>query len=69
MNDFTDRQARILRYLRAWVADHGEPPTVRQLAEGVGLSSPSSAHYQLSRLEACGAVRRTGGRHRSWITC
>ncbi|MET9425809.1 hypothetical protein ABZY06_34850 [Streptomyces sp. NPDC006540] len=51
------------------MGEHGEPPTLRQIAGGVGLSSPSSVLYQLSRLEEQGAVRRGGTRHRSWITC
>jgi repressor LexA len=69
MLDLTDRQVRIMRFIRTWVGEHGEPPTLRQIAGGVGLSSPSSVLYQLSRLEEQGAVRRGGTRHRSWITC
>jgi repressor LexA len=67
--DFTDPQARILAYLRAWVADHGEPPSLRQLGRGVGMSSPSSVLYHLRRLEEHGAVRQTDDPRRSWVTC
>lgn len=30
--EWTDRHGQITRAERAWVAEHGEPPTMRQLA-------------------------------------
>ncbi|MEU0368830.1 hypothetical protein ABZ070_00945 [Streptomyces sp. NPDC006283] len=70
MDDFTDRQVRILRWMRTDVAMHGEAPSLREIAAGVGLSSPSSVLYQLQRLEALGAVERRGrARRRAWLTC
>ncbi|MEU2674739.1 hypothetical protein ABZ622_39085 [Streptomyces sp. NPDC007164] len=40
-------------------------PSVRQIGEGVGLSSTSSVAYQLDRLEARGPISRTGRRWRA----
>jgi repressor LexA len=54
----TRRQAEVLSFIRAYLLRHGYPPTQRQIAEGVGLSSVSSVHYQLGRLEAGSALRR-----------
>ncbi|MFG3370948.1 winged helix-turn-helix transcriptional regulator [Streptomyces sp. NPDC090032] len=43
------------------IADRSEAPTVREIAAAVGLASPSSALYQLRRLEEAGIVRRARG--------
>ncbi|MFI5887986.1 LexA family protein [Streptomyces sp. NPDC051554] len=62
-NDLTDVQQQILKCIRAWVADHGEAPTLRQIAEEVGLSSTGSITYQINRLEQLGVLaRRDKGR-------
>ncbi|MCX5439945.1 MULTISPECIES: winged helix-turn-helix transcriptional regulator [unclassified Streptomyces] len=59
--DITERQRSVLAAIRAHIADHGEAPTVREIAAAVGLASPSSVLYQLRRLEEAGAVRRARG--------
>jgi repressor LexA len=70
MGDFSERQVSILRWMRTYVAVNGEAPSLREIAAGVGLSSPSSVLYQLERLESLGAVKRRGGhRQRAWLTC
>ncbi|MFB7577180.1 LexA family transcriptional regulator [Streptomyces sp. NPDC056165] len=51
----------MLAAIRAHIADHGEAPSVREIAAAVGLASPSSALYQLRRLEEAGTVRRARG--------
>ncbi|MEV7955247.1 MarR family transcriptional regulator [Streptomyces sp. NPDC056178] len=65
MTEITDRQQRILRAIREHIADRGEAPTVREIGEQVGLSSPSSVSYQLGRLEAMGVIRRSRRGRRS----
>ncbi|MFF3644148.1 hypothetical protein [Streptomyces sp. NPDC002564] len=57
----TDRQRAVLTCIRDHIAEHGEAPSVREIAAAVGLSSPSSALYQLRRLEEAGAVARIPG--------
>ncbi|MGW4391020.1 LexA family protein [Streptomyces sp. NPDC004685] len=42
------------------IADHGEAPTVREIAAALGLSGPSSVLYQLRRLAVAGILRRAG---------
>jgi hypothetical protein len=54
----TGRQRDILACIRAHVARDGYPPTQRQIAKAVGLSSVSSVHHQLAQLDARGALRR-----------
>jgi repressor LexA len=54
----TERQRAILDYLREFVDEHGYPPTVREIGEAVGLSSPSTVHAHLAQLERAGLLRR-----------
>lgn len=47
---------------------HGLPPSYREIAIGVGLSSVSTVQSHLQRLEQLGLVRRgTGMFHRCWV--
>lgn len=54
----TDRQLRIFHCIRSGIGERGFPPTVREIAASVGLSSPSSVHYQLDMLERMGLIQR-----------
>ncbi len=54
----TKRQREILDYIRAEVKAKGYPPSVREIAEAVGLSSPSTVHTHMQVLEDKGYIRR-----------
>ncbi len=54
----TGRQQEIWDYLVSYVAEHGYPPTVREIGERVGLASPSTVHAHLANLERAGYLRR-----------
>ena len=54
----SERQQQVLEYIRKTVADRGYPPSVREIGEAVGLSSPSTVHSHLSALVAAGAIKR-----------
>ncbi len=56
--EITSRQREILDYIRQTVADRGYPPSVREIGEAVGLSSPSTVHSHLSSLVKSGYLRR-----------
>ena len=57
-HDLTDRQRQILDLISATVHDRGYPPSVREIGEAVGLSSPSTVHSHLTALERSGYLRR-----------
>src|SRR5438094_10292859 len=61
----TERQARILEYIRETVRDRGYPPTVREIGEAVGLTSSSSVHSQLANLERKGLLRKDATKPRA----
>jgi repressor LexA len=58
VEDLTERQREILDYIKREVEKKGYPPSVREIGEAVGLSSSSSVHAQLEKLEVLGYLRR-----------
>jgi repressor LexA len=61
----TPRQRRILEVIRDSVERRGYPPSVREIGEAVGLTSPSSVSYQLASLQKKGLLRRDPNRPRA----
>lgn len=59
--DLTTRQSQVLDVVARAIEQKGFPPSVREIAEAVGLSSPSSVKHQLDALEAKGYIRRFPG--------
>lgn len=58
MAELTGRQRQVLDYIREMVAQRGYPPSVREIGEAIGLSSPSTVHSHLSALVKAGLLRR-----------
>jgi len=58
MNKLSKRQFSILEFIKQEVKDKGYPPSVREIAEAVGLLSSSTVHGHLDRLEKKGYIRR-----------
>lgn len=54
----TKRQQQIYEFIRSYQTEKGYPPSVREMAAAVGLSSPSTVHAHLSALEAHGLIKR-----------
>ncbi len=52
------RQERMIEFIRQFVHDRGYPPTVREIGQGVGISSTSVVDYNLNILERGGLIRR-----------
>ena len=63
----TPRQRAILTVIRDTVETRGYPPSVREIGEGVGLTSPSSVAHQLGTLERMGYLRRDPNRPRALV--
>jgi repressor LexA len=54
----TERQQKILDSIRKSVEDRGYPPSMREIADAVGLRSTSAVSYQLKILEKKGYLTR-----------
>ena len=58
MNEVNDKQTQIYEFLKAFTADKGYPPTVREICQAVNLKSKSSVHGHLKQLEKDGLIKR-----------
>jgi repressor LexA len=54
----TDRQRGILEVIEKSMRDRGYPPSVREIGEAVGLTSPSTVHSHLASLQRMGFLFR-----------
>ena len=54
----TKRQQEIFDYVKRYSAEHGYPPTVRDIGKAIGLTSSSTVHAHLANLEKLGLLRR-----------
>ena len=61
----TARQRLILVMITSTTAERGYPPSVREIAEAVGLASPSSVQHQLGVLQKKGFINRDTSRARA----
>lgn len=69
MDELSERQAQILDVISRHIADSGYPPTVREIGMAVGLTSPSTVHAHLSRLEEGGYIKRDPTKPRAmWVS-
>ncbi|WP_371862009.1 transcriptional repressor LexA [Cellulomonas persica] len=61
----TARQRLVLQTIRVSVETRGYPPSMREIGDAVGLTSPSSVKHQLTALERKGYLRRDPKRPRA----
>ena len=54
----SERQGRILEYLRSFILKNGYPPSIRQIMEATGIPSTSMVNYNLESLEKKGYITR-----------
>lgn len=54
----TARQQQIIEYIESQLNERGYPPSVREIGEAVGLTSPSTVHSHLAALQRLGYLRR-----------
>lgn len=63
--ELSDRQAKILDYIRYVTKVRNYPPSVREIGEAVGLSSSSTVHNHLNQLERRGLIHRDPSKSRT----
>jgi repressor LexA len=54
----TARQRQVLDFIEQQMRDRGYPPSVREIGEAIGLTSPSTVHSHLNTLQRLGYLRR-----------
>jgi repressor LexA len=60
----TARQSDVYRFIRDFIAAHGQGPLLAEIAEGVGMRSKGTVHRYVQSLVQAGWVEWMPGRHR-----
>ena len=63
--ELSNRQRHILEAIRSTIQARGYPPSVREIGRMVGLSSSSTVHGYLQKLEEKGYIRRDASKPRA----
>ena len=62
MVKLTPKQQQIYDYILSFTAQHGYPPSVREIGAAVGLKSPSTVHFHMKGLEEAGVIVKAEGK-------
>ncbi len=65
MTKLTNRQNEILEYIKQYIVSSGYPPTVREIAKAMGVSSPATIHAHLENLEKKGVIKKENTKNRA----
>lgn len=65
METLTKRQNEILNYLKEYIVSHGYPPTIREIGNSMGISSPATVHAHLNNLEKKGFIKKEDSKNRA----
>ena len=64
-NKISSRQEKILEFINKKIKDEGYPPSVREIAKAVNLSSSATVHSHLKKLEELGFLKRNPSKPRA----
>ncbi len=65
MENLTKRQQDVLTFIKKYTAEHGFPPTIREICEGVNLSSPATVFVHVKNLEKNGYIKSSNNKFRT----
>ena len=64
-NNISSRQEKILKFISKKIKESGYPPSIREIASAVGLSSSATVHSHLKKLEEKGYLKRNQSKSRA----
>ena len=59
-----DKQQKILMFVNDYMRENGYPPSIREICQGVGLSSTSTVHAHLETLRKNGLLEKADSKSR-----
>ena len=65
MEKLTRRQNDILSFIKKFMVKNGYAPTVREIGDGLNLSSPATIHSHIVNLESKGYIKKEGNKNRT----
>ncbi len=63
--NLTKRQQDTLDFIKKYLAQNGYPPTVREIAKELNISSPATVHTHLAKLVEKGMITKKNDRNRA----
>lgn len=67
MPKLTRMQKKVYDYIVDYIDAQGYPPSVREIAEALGLRSPSTVHFHMTHLEELGLIEKGAGKGRAIV--
>lgn len=61
----TDRQNLVFQFILSHIGEHGNPPTIREIADGMNFKSPNGVVGHLKAIERKGLITRSSHKSRS----
>ena len=65
MEKLTKRQEDALKFIKTYIVSHGYPPTVREIASNIGVSSPATVQAHLDSLANKGYIKKGSNKNRT----
>lgn len=65
MEILTKKQGEILDFIKVYVANHGYPPTVREIAKKLKVNSPATIHSHLNKLVEKNYIKKDDSKNRA----
>ena len=65
MEKLTKRQEDTLQFIKEYIVSHGYPPTVREIAEALNVSSPATIQAHLDGLADKGYIKKGSNKNRT----
>ena len=65
MEKLTRRQEDALNFIKSYIVSHGYPPTVREIASSIGVSSPATVQAHLDSLANKGYIKKGSNKNRT----
>lgn len=65
MEKLTKRQEDALKFIKTYIVSHGYPPTVREIATNIGVSSPATVQAHLDSLADKGYIKKGSNKNRT----
>lgn len=65
LKEITEKQNNVLDFIKKFTADHGYPPSIREIGKGLGLSSPATVHTHVRKLCNAGYLKVDNNKFRA----
>ena len=65
LKEITEKQNKVLDFIKKFTATHGYPPSIREIGASLGLSSPATVHTHVKKLCNAGYLKVDNNKFRA----